>query len=197
MVTELAAGQTTAFGPRKLAILLFVASESIVFLSFIAMYVRGQAYTAAPTAQQSLSAARMIPFSAALWASSATIGLAHRRLDRDDQQGMRWWLLATVVLGAVFLGGELSEWLALFRDQVTAASNIWSTTFFTLTGIHGLHVVVGLLTMLGLIWSSFYHPVGRGGESSLGIFAVYWHFVDGMWVLIFGVVYVWSAYLGG
>jgi heme/copper-type cytochrome/quinol oxidase subunit 3 len=180
-----------------LGILLFIASESVVFLSVIAMYVTGQAHQSQPTAQESLDAARMIPFSIALWASSGTIALAGRRVERGDQRGVRLWLGATIVLGAIFLGGELSEWLSLFGDRITAASNVWSTAFFTLTGIHGLHVIFGLLLMLGLISFSRRYPVARGGESGFEIVSLYWHFVDAMWVLIYGVVYFWSAFLGG
>jgi heme/copper-type cytochrome/quinol oxidase subunit 3 len=184
-------------GPRKAGVLLFVGSESFVFLSVIALYVVGQGHPSHPTAQESLEAGRMLPFSIALWASSGTIAFCPGRVARGDQRGMRWWLAATIVLGAVFLGGELNEWLQLFNAQVTAASNTWSSAFFTLTGIHGLHVIVGLLMMLALTGTSLSRPIPHSSESSLELVSLYWHFVDGMWVLIYGVVYFWSAFLGG
>jgi heme/copper-type cytochrome/quinol oxidase subunit 3 len=169
----------------------------MIFLAVIALYVTGQGHKGHPSASELLSAGRMVPFSMALWLSSATIALCPSRVARGDARGMRLWLLATIALGAVFLAGELIEWLDLFGQQVTAASNVWSTTFFTLTGIHGLHVIVGLLMMLSLIGVSFRVPIPHSGESSLEIVSLYWHFVDGMWVLIYGVVYFWSAFLGG
>jgi heme/copper-type cytochrome/quinol oxidase subunit 3 len=184
-------------GPKKLGVLLFIASESMVFLSVIAMYVTGQAHQGHPNPQETLSAGRMIPFSIALWLSSGAIALSAKRVARGDQRGMRLWLGATMVLGAVFLAGELMEWLDLFGQQITAASNVWATTFFTLTGIHGMHVIVGLLMMAALIGSSYRHAIPHSGESSLELVSLYWHFVDGMWVLIYGVVYFWSAFLGG
>ncbi len=186
---------THAIGPRRLGVLLFVASESMVFLSVISLYSVGQGRVDHPNPQETLSAARMIPFSVALWLSSGTIALCARRLARGRYGGMRLWLLATVILGAVFLGGELSEWLELFGERVTAASNVWATTFFTLTGIHGLHVIIGLLMMLALLGVSLRRPLAHGGESGLELISIYWHFVDGMWVLIYGVVYFWSAFM--
>lgn len=186
-----------AIGPKKLGVLLFVSSETMVFLSVIAMYVTGQGHQGHPNPQETLDAARMIPFSIALWLSSGAIALCPRQVARGNQARMRLWLAVTIVLGAIFLGGELNEWLDLFGQQITAASNVWATTFFTLTGIHGMHVIVGLLMMLALIGSSFRHPVAHSSESSLELISLYWHFVDGMWVLIYGVVYFWSAFLGG
>ena len=189
--------QTQGVGPRRAGVLLFIASESVVFLSVIAMYIAGQSHASHPTAQESLDAARMIPFSIALWASSGTIAVAGRRAEHGDQRGLRMWLVATIVLGAIFLAGELVEWLSLFGDRVTAASNEWSSAFFTLTGIHGMHVIVGLLLMVGVIAFSTRYPVARGKESGFEIVSLYWHFVDAMWILIYGVVYFWSAFLGG
>jgi len=179
-----------SLGPRRLGILIFLGSESMVFLSVIAMYVTGQGHQGHPSAQESLNAGRMVPYSVALWLSSLTIWLAARR-------GIRVWLAATIALGFVFLVGEAAEWLELFNQQITAASNVWSTTFFTLTGIHGLHVLFGLLLMLGMFGYAFRHRLTHDRESAFEIVSIYWHFVDGMWVLIFGVVYFWSAYLGG
>jgi heme/copper-type cytochrome/quinol oxidase subunit 3 len=192
-----AAADAPAFGPRKLGVMLCIASESLVFLAVIAMYTTSQGHLSHPTAQESLSAGRMVPFSVALWLSSGAIAFCPGRVARGDQRGMRLWLGVTMVLGGIFLAGELMEWLELFGEQITAASNVWSTAFFTLTGIHGLHVIVGLLMMLALILTSVRVPVPHSGDSSLELVSLYWHFVDGMWVLIYGVVYFWSAFLGG
>lgn len=195
--SAIAPAAAPAIGPKKLGVLLFIGSESMVFLSVIAMYITGQGHQGHPNPQEALSAGRMVPFSIALWLSSGAIALCSRRVARGDQRGMRVWLGVTIGLGAIFLGGELNEWLDLFGQQITAASNVWATTFFTLTGIHGLHVIVGLVMMAALIGSSYRHPVPHSGESSLELVSLYWHFVDAMWVLIYGVVYFWSAFLGG
>ena len=177
-------------GPRTLGVLLFLGSESMIFLSVIALYITGQGHPGAPTAHDTLEAGRMIPFSIALWLSSLTMWLAPRR-------GLRLWLGGTIVLGAIFLGGELSEWLSLFGQQVTASNDVFSTAFFTLTGIHGMHVIVGLLMMLAMLGYSYRGHLTHERDSAFELVSIYWHFVDGMWVLIFSVVYIWSAALGG
>ncbi|MHB8620235.1 MAG: cytochrome c oxidase subunit 3 [Chloroflexota bacterium] len=184
-------------GPRKMGILLFLGSETILFLTVIGQYVVGQGHNTGPTPQQSLDVLKTLGFSVALWASSATVQLAPLAVQRGRQGLMRLWLLATVVLGAVFLYGEASEWLGLANKHITASTNIWATTFFTLTGIHGLHVILGLTLLTGQIIFSYIKPVVPGNDSGLEIITIYWHFVDAMWVLIFSTIYLWSAFLGG
>ncbi|MBV8084125.1 MAG: heme-copper oxidase subunit III [Chloroflexi bacterium] len=184
------AGMPRTIGPRRMGLLIALASESIVFFSIVAAYVAGQGYRQGPNPHELLDAARMIPFSLALWLSSLTIWLASR-------SRLRLWLAVTFVLGAIFLGGELNEWLSLFGDQVTAQSNVWSTTFFSLTGLHGIHVAIGLILMLSMLGLSTRRHLTHDGESAFELVSIYWHFVDGMWVLIYSVVYIWSAFLGG
>src|SRR5437870_1857163 len=108
-------------GPRRAGILLFISSESIVFLAVIAMYVTGQGYHVGPTPQENLSAGRMIFFSVALWLSSATIARCPAQVERGNQRGMRRWLGATIILGAIFLVGEAAEWSDLYVNSITAA----------------------------------------------------------------------------
>lgn len=184
-------------GPKRLGVLLFIASESVVFFVLIAMYVVGQAHPNGPTPRAQLDVGHMILYSVALWASSATMAMALPRVQRDDQRGMRWWLLATVVLGAIFVIGEAQEWWLLYQDQISAARNLWATTFFMLTGIHGLHVIIGLIAIGTIALVSLRAPVSKSHESGLEVVSLYWHFVDAMWILIFGTIYVWSAVLGG
>lgn len=190
---------TTQFpiGPLKTAVLIFVSSESILFLTVVAQYAVGQAHNTGPTPREYLDVPRMFGFSIALWLSSATMQLAPHSLRRHGVGAMRAWMAGTFVLGLIFLVGEAQEWLGLFQQQISASRNIWASTLFSLTGIHGLHVCVGLLFMLGLVAYSFYWPISHSDDSGLEALAIYWHFVDGMWVIIFGTVYFWSAFLGG
>jgi heme/copper-type cytochrome/quinol oxidase subunit 3 len=134
-------------------------------------------------------------FSLALFASSATIVVAERRLHRNDQRGFLLWLLATIALGAIFLFGQITEYQRLAHDGITISSNLFTSAFFTLTGFHGAHVVVGLiaLTVLALLgWLGDF----RGGAHGNAVQAVsiYWHFVDVVWVVVFSVAYLWSLF---
>lgn len=184
-------------GPRKMGVLMFLGSESILFLTMIAQYVHGQAHPNGPTPSQMLNVPVTLGFSVALWLSSLTMQLAPHALQRGSYRLARMWMYATVVLGGIFLFGEVREWLDLASKNVTASRNIWATTYYALTGIHGIHVIVGLAFILGTIGFSYVRRLGHHLDSGLEVLTIYWHFVDGMWVLIFGLVYFWSAFLKG
>jgi heme/copper-type cytochrome/quinol oxidase subunit 3 len=116
--------------------------------------------------------------------------LAERRLRRGDRRGFRLGMLATIVLGVVFLFGEATEWLHLIGQGVTIDANLFTSAFYALTGMHGLHVAIGTVA---LAVAAALAGDGRGGrEGALGAVGAYWHFVDGLWVVIFALVYVWT-----
>jgi heme/copper-type cytochrome/quinol oxidase subunit 3 len=94
----------------------------------------------------------------------------------------RGWVGPTVILGGTFLAGQGSEYLRLLRNGVTVSQGLFGTTFFTLTGIHGLHVLIGLV-LLGLTAG---HRIPLQGA------AMFWYFAGGVWIAIFSIVYVWS-----
>jgi len=104
---------------------------------------------------------------------------------------VRLWLLITIVLGATFLAGQGLEYAHLLTHDVTISRDLFGSTFFTLTGFHGFHVLVGLILLSTLLGLAF---LGRKKEPSLGgiqAIAIYWHFVDAVWVVIFSIVYLW------
>jgi heme/copper-type cytochrome/quinol oxidase subunit 3 len=138
-----------------------------------------------------LDVGRTLIFSVFLFASSATVYVAERRLARADQRGFLTWWLATIGLGIVFLIGQLTEYGRLYADGITIDTNLFTSAFFTLTGFHGLHVLVGLiaLTVIGVLARA---GDFRNGRRRVAVDAVstYWHFVDGIWVVIFTLVYL-------
>jgi heme/copper-type cytochrome/quinol oxidase subunit 3 len=95
--------------------------------------------------------------------------------------GSRLWLVVTIALGTTFLAGQGSQSLSLMRDGVTMSQGLFGTTFFTLIGVHGLHILAGLIA-LAIVPSS-----------ALRSMALYWYFFAAVWLVIFLVVYVWSA----
>jgi heme/copper-type cytochrome/quinol oxidase subunit 3 len=104
---------------------------------------------------------------------------------------VRLWLLVTVVLGAVFLIGQGWEYLRLIGENVTISRNLFGSTFFTLTGFHGLHVFSGLVALAilcGLAAAGWF-----AGPHSIALETVgwYWHFVDVVWIVIFSIIYLW------
>ena len=183
----MSAAVSVARGPKirenrtLLGVAIFIASESVFFLAIVLAYV---AYRDAglATARAALDVGRTAIFSVALFASSGTMLLAARR-----RSGL--WLGATMVLGAIFLLGQGAEYARLLREGIGPGSALFGTTFFTVTGLHGLHVLAGLVALAALFAANLrrargVHPVAW---EAVGL---YWHFVDAVWVVVFSVVYL-------
>ena len=104
---------------------------------------------------------------------------------------MMMWLMLTITLGATFLAGQAVEYGNLMGHGALLDSNLFTATFYTLTGFHGIHVFVGLLAMiivLALAFAGDFHvPVP---PPALAMVAIYWHFVDIVWVLVLTVAYI-------
>ncbi len=177
---------------NKLGVLLLIGSEAIFFLLLIVAYVSFRNVdTGGPTAVSTLDPLLTGVFSLFLFSSSFTIWRAGKSLMHGRRTAFQGWLLATILLGLVFLAGQAYEWRSLFAQGATINANLFGTTFFTLTGFHGLHVLAGL-TALAIILG-----MGRAGvdfqsahPAAVESLSLYWHFVDLVWVVIFGVVYV-------
>jgi len=164
-----------------LGMVLFISSESIFFFAVVVAYLANRDAGLAD-ARANLDLLRTAIFSVALFASSGTVAVAAAR--RDGR-----WIAATFALGAIFLGGQGSEYLRLLQTGVGPQSALFGTTFFTLTGLHGLHVLVGLIALAALALAA---RSRRGAVRPVAWEAVsiYWHFVDAVWVVVFTVVYV-------
>ncbi len=102
------------------------------------------------------------------------------------------WLIATIIFGIIFIVGQGTEYSRLFQLNLTVSKNVFGSAFFTLTGFHGLHVLIGLL-VLSIILILFISGRFRAIENSAFRSAsIYWHFVDAVWVVVFSVVYIGS-----
>jgi cytochrome c oxidase subunit 1/cytochrome c oxidase subunit I+III len=170
----------------------FIASEAGFFLILIVAFVVFNA--GARNDPASLSRLLDVPktgaFTACLLASSGTLWLSERALDRDRNPMAVAWLAVTIALGAVFMVGQAGEYLGLFHKGVGVATNLFATTFFTLTGFHGLHVTIGLVA-LGILLARAVAGDFRGRRSAvLRAVGLYWHFVDVVWLVVFTLVYV-------
>jgi len=178
---------------NKMLVGFFVASESIFFIMLILAYVNFHGtVTDGPTAVSSLNPLRTGIFSVFLLASSFTVWLAGRSMAARNHFMLKVWLLVTIVLGVLFIYGQASEWLGLIHKNITISRNVFGTTFFTLTGFHGFHVCVGLIMLtilLGLAMvGDFKGPKSDGVEC----ISIYWHFVDGVWIVVYSVIYLWA-----
>ncbi|MGH2461442.1 MAG: cytochrome c oxidase subunit 3 [Chloroflexota bacterium] len=178
--------------PNALGILVFISSEAIFFASLIITYIVARSGSNGGPTAHVLNVGTTAIFTVCLFASSATMERVTAHLHRNDSAGVRRWLLITIALGAIFLIGQGIEYTTLYRDSVTMGTNLWSSAFFTLTGFHGFHVLIGVTSMAiiaSLVGPGPDHP--RAG-SAVHTISYYWHFVDAVWVVIFPVVYLWT-----
>jgi cytochrome c oxidase subunit 3 len=182
-----------------LGMALFVASEAVFFAVLILAFVFYRASPAnrgLPNDFNSLDVGITAIYSACLYASSLTNWLAGRSHRRGDVRMWRLWLVVTILLGAAFLIGEGTEYNHLVTaDNLTPNTDLFGTTFYSLTGFHGFHVGMGLLLLTMLLVLSFkardHFSRGLHGGAVEAI-SIYWHFVDAVWVVIFPTVYLWS-----
>ncbi len=177
----------------RLAVLLFLTSEFIFFVFLIVAYIYSQpSEVNGPTAHSSLVPWKTGIYTVLLLLSSATIYLAELSLDKNRRRFLLW-MSATILLGGVFLFGEMREYSGLLEKSISISRNLFGSTYFTLTGFHAIHVTLGvlmLLTITGLIATD---KLKEKRHTAFKAVTYYWHFVDIVWVMVFSVVYLWSA----
>jgi cytochrome c oxidase subunit 3/cytochrome o ubiquinol oxidase subunit 3 len=170
----------------------FLLSEVALFSTLIVTYIfyLGRD-TVGPTPAEALKLSLVVWTTACLLASSGTIHMAERTLERGNQGRFTLWWLATIVLGVVFLGGTAFEWHDLIYDKgLTISRNLFGTTYYTLVGLHALHVTGGVTIMLIVLGLALGRKVTSANRAGVGLVSWYWHFVDAVWVVVFTVVYL-------
>src|SRR5262245_12023498 len=182
---------TTGLPHTKLAMWLFLASECLLFGALISTYVlyRGRSVDG-PFPHDVFD----IPYTSVsafvLRASSLTMVLALSSAQQGDKGRTRLWLLATAMLGMVFVGGQVYEFTVFYNEGLKLSTNLFGTTFYVLTGFHGVHVTVGILMLLSLVGLSYAERLPADPSFPIEMVGLYWHFVDIVWIVIFTVVYL-------
>ncbi|MDP9021216.1 MAG: cytochrome c oxidase subunit 3 [Actinomycetota bacterium] len=176
---------------RKLGIWVFLASEAMFFGSLITTYMLYKDRTANGPGPEDIFD---IPFTSVssfvLLMSSLTMVLAHDGAVKRDEGRMRMWLLATAMLGTVFIGGQVFEFTSFVSEGMTITTSPFSSSFYLLTSFHGIHVTVGILFLLGLYTLSRLGRLPMEDDIRVDMIALYWHFVDIVWIVIFTFVYL-------
>jgi len=175
---------------RKTAMWVFLGSESFFFAAMISTFLLYRNTTNDGPGAEIFN----IPFTSAttfvLLMSSLTMVLADNAVERKDNRQARVWLIGTALLGVTFLAGQIFEFTEFVDHGLTVSVSPFGSSFYMLTGFHGLHVAGGVLLLSGLVAFSFRRPLHREGGLNTGIIALYWHFVDIVWIVIFTVVYL-------
>jgi cytochrome c oxidase subunit 3/cytochrome o ubiquinol oxidase subunit 3 len=167
-----------------------IVAEAAIFTIFVVAYVFyiGKSLTG-PMPKDVLSTP--VFYTICLLSSSLTIHLAAKFLRQGNLQrfGILW--LATLALGATFLYGTATEWDRLiYHEGLTISTNLFGTTYYSLVGLHGFHVVVGLVSLSIVMALTLLGNVRSEHAERIDVLSLYWHFVDAVWVVVFTVVYV-------
>lgn len=175
---------------NKTGVLMFIISEAGFFGVLILAYLFYNASPQPGPTAHDLNLLKTGIFSLCLFASSFTIWRSEASLAKGNHHAMKAWLATTILLGGIFIVGQGLEYWGLFKSGVTVSSNLFATTFFTLTGFHGLHVCVGLIMLLIVLGLALAGDFKEGHSPALGAVGYYWHFVDVVWVFVLTVVYI-------
>ena len=111
-------------------------------------------------------------------------------IQRGDHSRLRLWLLGTATLGSLFIAGQVYEFTSFYREGLSLSTNLFGSSFFVLTGFHGVHVSLGIVMLLSLCTLSLRGKIPQERSEVVEIAGLYWHFVDIVWIVIFTVVYL-------
>lgn len=176
---------------RMFGFIIFLLSESIIFLSFFSGYIiyKVGATDWLPAGVEGLEVREPLINTLVLVSSSFVIYAAERFLHKENLWGFRAFWLLTMAMGSFFLYGQAVEWMGLpfgFTD------GLFGGTFYLLTGFHGLHVLTGVLLQAIMLGRSFIPGNYEGGEFGVNATSLFWHFVDVIWIILFILIYVWQ-----
>jgi len=177
--------------PRaKVGMLSLILAESAIFSIFVVAYIFyiGKSLSG-PTPREVLE----VPIlnTICLLSSSITIHLAVSALRKGRTGAFTGWWLATIALGLKFIVGTGQEWHHLiYHAGLTIRTNLFGTTYYSLVGLHGFHVIVGLVMLSIVLAFALARKVKEEHSERLDALSLYWHFVDAVWVVVFTVVYI-------
>lgn len=182
---------STGLSNNKLAMWLFLGSDCLLFGGLISTYMlyRGRAQVG-----KGPNDVFNIPFTSissfVLLMSSLTMVLAVTAAARHDAKRMRLWLVTTALLGSLFVGAQVFEFTMFYREGLGFTTSLFSSSFFTLTGFHGVHVSVGVIMLMSLAVISKRGRISGDRAEVVELIGLYWHFVDVIWIVIFTLVYL-------
>ena len=205
---------STGLDNKKIAIWAFIGSECMLFASLISTYLIYKGHSVVgpyphdvclpPACSTPLKAILNIPVTSAstfvLLMSSLAMVLALAAVEMKDQPkrttgerilgSSKLWLWMTALLGVTFLGFQAYEFTSFVHEGLTIRTNLFGSSFFTLTGFHGAHVTAGVLWLLTLLAIDYRRGLGPKDAINVDLAALYWHFVDVVWIVIFTLVYL-------
>lgn len=182
---------TTGLPHRKIMMWLFLASDCMFFGALISTYLiyRGRSVSG-PTPEEIFDIPLTSTSSFVLLMSSYLMVLTLNAIEKGDLGKFRLYCLGTAFFGSIFLGFQVYEFTHFYHAGLTLQGSVFGSSFYVLTGTHGCHVAIGVLWLLALFFYSFTGGVTQKRALDTEIAGLYWHFVDIVWIVIFGAVYL-------
>jgi len=167
-----------------------IAAEAAIFTIFVVAYLFYVGKSVGGPLPKDVLRVPIL-YTICLLSSSLTIHAAAKALRRASVRSFGISLSATIALGATFLYGTATEWHRLiYHDGLTISTNLFGTTYYSLVGLHGFHVVVGLMCLSAVMAFTLVGAVKQEHVERIDVLSLYWHFVDAVWIVVFTVVYV-------
>jgi cytochrome c oxidase subunit 3/cytochrome o ubiquinol oxidase subunit 3 len=182
---------STGLSNNKLGMWLFLGSECLLFGGLISTYMlyRGRVGTGPRPGN-----VYDIPFTSVssfvLLMSSLTMVLAVAAAQKRDDRGTNLWLVVTALLGSTFVGGQVYEFTAMYHEGLGFTTSLFGSSFYTLTGFHGVHVTLGVIMLLSVVAMNRKNEISGNKSEVVELVGLYWHFVDIVWIIIFTLVYL-------
>ncbi|MFM7408350.1 MAG: heme-copper oxidase subunit III [Cuspidothrix sp.] len=175
---------------RLFGLFMFLVAEGMIFMGLFGAYLtcRSTIPVWPPAGTPDLELLLPTINTSILIASSFIMHNADTAIKKNDTKAMQMWLAITALMGVIFLGGQIYEYAHL---EFGLTTNLFASSFYVLTGFHGLHVTIGVLAIVAVLWRSL-TPGHYTSQKRFGIEAaeIYWHFVDVIWIILFGLLYL-------
>ena len=170
---------------------IFLVTDCFMFATLFAAYMVLRTHIdGGPTGKELFEVPGFTAETFILLTSSFTSGLGTLCMKKGNVKGLIGWLIVTVILGAAFVGLEISEFTKMALEGATISRSAFLSAFFILVGTHGLHVSVGIIWMIGIIIQMSRHGITAVTTRKVFIVGLYWHFLDIVWIFLFTVVYL-------
>lgn len=169
----------------------FLISDVILFSVLFATFIVLRDNTAGgPILSELIKMPGVIAETFILLTSSFTSGLAVLAMNQGKVKQLINWLIVTAVLGASFIALEVYEFIELIHEGFSFTTSAASGAFFTLVGTHGLHVSLGLIWMIGLMFQLKKRGITDVTRGKINVISLYWHFLDVVWIFLLSIVYL-------
>ncbi|ANE47732.1 cytochrome o ubiquinol oxidase subunit III [Paenibacillus swuensis] len=175
---------------RQFGFWIFLMTDVILFSVLFATYIVLSGSTNGGPGTELFELNGIIISTFVLLTSSFTSGLAVLAMHQGKKNALINWLIVTALLGATFITLEVTEFMTLVHEGATIGTSAFWSAFFTLVGTHGLHVSIGLVWMVALMFQIKKYGINPVTIRKVNIVSLYWHFLDVVWIFVFTIVYL-------